>query len=77
MYEIGDPASYILPDVIVDLRQVELIQKTPNQEVLVRGVYGRAPTPFLKVSGIYMDGYKVTGELLIGGPEAKLKVITY
>ncbi len=35
---------------------------------------GRAPTNMLKVSGIYMDGYKVTGELLIGGLEAREKV---
>lgn len=39
------------------------------------GARGRPPTPFLKVSGVYMDGMKVTGELFIGGQEAKQKVL--
>lgn len=74
LYEIGDPGSYILPDVIVDLRQVTLEQVGKNR-VLVKNARGRSPTPFLKVSGIYMDGYKVTGQLLIGGLDAREKAL--
>lgn len=58
LYEIGDPAAYILPDVIVDLTSVTL-RSAGKDRVLVAGARGRASTPYLKVSGIYMDGYKV------------------
>ena len=74
IYEIGDPGAYILPDVILDLRQVTLKQ-VGEDRVEVRGARGRAPTPLLKVSGIFMDGYKVTGELFIGGMEAREKAL--
>jgi hypothetical protein len=73
VYEIGDPGNYILPDVVLDLRQVSLQQLGPDR-VMVRGAKGKAPTPYLKVSGIYMDGYKVTGEVFIGGIQAAQKV---
>ena len=73
VYEIGDPGSYILPDVIVDLRLVKL-EQLETDRVRVSGVRGRAPTPYLKVSGIYMDGFKVTGEIFIGGLESAQKV---
>jgi hypothetical protein len=72
VYEIGDPSFYILPDVIVDFCNVKLIQESEDR-VLVSGVTGLAPTKFLKVSGIYTNGYKVTGELFLGGLEAKEK----
>ncbi|CAG8615293.1 17007_t:CDS:2 [Racocetra fulgida] len=69
VYEILDPGTYILPDVILDLRGVKLKQVGENK-VLVTGAKGRAPTKYLKVSGIYSDGYKMTGQLVIGGIDA-------
>lgn len=72
LYESLDPALYILPDVILDLRQIQLTQVGPDR-VLVRGAQGRAPTAWLKCCGIFMDGWKVTGQLVIGGQEAKEK----
>ncbi|CAG8587652.1 11478_t:CDS:2, partial [Scutellospora calospora] len=69
LYEILDPGAYILPDVILDLRNVKLKQVDENK-VLVTGAKGRAPTKYLKVSGIYLDGYKMTGQLVIGGIDA-------
>ncbi|KAJ3220255.1 hypothetical protein HDU67_003270 [Dinochytrium kinnereticum] len=72
LYEVLDPGAYILPDVIADLRMVE-VREVGTDLVRVSGVKGRAPTPFLKTSGVYADGYKMTGELLIGGTEAKKK----
>ena len=74
IYEIGDPSSYILPDVVVDLRNVNLEQIDVDR-VRISNVKGRPPTSFLKVSGIYMDGYKVTGEIFIGGLEARDKAL--
>lgn len=73
LYESLDPALYILPDVILDLRQINLTQIGPDR-VLVRGAQGRAPTPWLKCCGIFMDGWKLSGQLVIGGHEAKEKV---
>lgn len=72
LYEILDPALYLLPDVILDMRQVKLSQVGPNR-VHVTGAKGRQPTPFLKCSGIFIDGWKMSGELLIGGADAKKK----
>jgi hypothetical protein len=84
---LGDPGAYYLPDVIVDLRNVTLTEVGQNR-VLVQGTKGRAPSPFCKgmehkrftscllieiVSGVFMDGFKVTGELFLGGVEAVAK----
>ncbi|CAH1760421.1 13298_t:CDS:10 [Entrophospora sp. SA101] len=62
LYEILDPGAYILPDVVLDLRNVELKQ-IGTDRVLVTGAKGRPPTEDLKVSGVYVDGYKMNGML--------------
>ncbi|CAG8745446.1 16879_t:CDS:2, partial [Cetraspora pellucida] len=41
-----------------------------DNKVLVTGAKGRSPTKYLKVSGIYLDGFKMTGQLVIGGIDA-------
>jgi hypothetical protein len=74
LYEILDPSLYLLPDVILDMRQVNLSQVGHNR-VLVSGAKGLQPTPFLKCSGIFLDGWKISGELLIGGVDAKKKAL--
>jgi hypothetical protein len=74
LYETLDPGAYMLPDVVVDIRQVRLVQVGPNR-VQVQGARGRAPSPWLKVSGVHVKGYKISGELVIGGVEAREKVI--
>ncbi|KAI3654162.1 hypothetical protein MP228_000881 [Amoeboaphelidium protococcarum] len=74
VYEIGDPSRYILPDVIVDFTQVKMKQVGENR-VQITGCRGYAPTDSLKVSGIYMDGYKITAELFLAGLEAKEKAL--
>lgn len=72
LYEIGDPAAYILPDVVCDLTQVQLRQ-TGDDRVEVRGARGLPPTPHYKVSTTYADGYRVVGTLMIAGAEAGRK----
>ena len=72
LYEIGDPAAYILPDVVCDFRDVTMTVSGPDQ-VRVTGARGRPPTPTLKVSATYPDGFRVIGTLTIGGYEAAAK----
>src|SRR6516225_882965 len=72
LYEIGDPATYILPDVICDFRQVRIEQQGPDC-VSVSGTVGRPPTPTYKVSATYVDGFRCTAQLSIIGFDAVRK----
>ncbi|KAI7857121.1 hypothetical protein BDC45DRAFT_436383 [Circinella umbellata] len=72
LYETLDPALYILADVILDMRQVQLTQISDNR-VHVKGAKGYQATPYLKCCGIFMDGWSVNGTLIIGGENAKAK----
>ena len=69
VYEIGDPAAYLLPDVTCDWRQLSLLQSGPDR-VEVRGARGRVPTDSYKVSATYQDGFRATGTMMIGGRDA-------
>lgn len=69
IYEIGDPASYLLPDVTCDFRSVTLTQLGDNR-VQVLGAKGRAPSDQYKVSATYQDGFRATGTMMIGGRNA-------
>ncbi len=72
LYEIGDPAAYILPDVVADFSNVTIAQVTDNV-VRVSGAKGRPPTPNYKVSAIYQDGYRSVATVSIVGPDAAAK----
>ncbi|WP_420588426.1 acyclic terpene utilization AtuA family protein [Bacterioplanoides sp.] len=72
LYEIGDPANYLLPDVSCDFSQVNLEQVGDNQ-VKVSNAKGRAPSDQYKVSATYMDGFRCTATFMIGGREAAQK----
>ncbi len=72
VYEIGDPAAYMLPDVTCDWRELSLRQ-TGEDRVEVRGALGRAPGGSYKVSATYQDGFRATGTMMIGGREAALR----
>lgn len=72
LYEIADPATYILPDVICDFTQVTLKQ-AGSQRVDVRGARGRAPTASYKVCATHVEGFKTSAQLTIVGFDAVAK----
>ena len=72
LYEIGDPAAYVLPDLVADFSDVRLVQMGPDR-VFVFGARGRAPTGQYKVSATYQDGYRAMASVSIVGPRAAAK----
>ncbi|MBS0315820.1 MAG: DUF1446 domain-containing protein [Proteobacteria bacterium] len=72
LYEIHDPAAYLLPDVVCDFTQISMQQSGPER-VRVQGARGRAPTGSYKVSATYLDGFKTSAQLTIVGFEAAAK----
>ena len=72
VYEMGDPRSYITPDVVADFTTIRL-EEDGTDRVRVRGVKGGPRTEFLKVSIAYADGWKATGTLTYAWPDAAAK----
>jgi len=69
VYEMGDPHSYITPDVIADFTTIQLAQAGPDR-VRVSGIQGRPATDKLKVSIAYRSGFKAVGTLVYAWPDA-------
>jgi hypothetical protein len=72
VYEMGDPRSYITPDVVADFASAKL-EQAGRDRVRVWGIQGRPAPSSLKVSAAYADGWKANGTLIISGPEALAK----
>jgi hypothetical protein len=72
LYEIGDPAAYVLPDVVCDFSNVR-IEQLDAQHVRVSGARGSAPTDHYKVSSTVLDGYRCAGTTVIIGIDAAAK----
>jgi len=72
LYEIGDPAAYVLPDVVADFSGVR-IEPEGHDRVRLTGARGRAPTTQYKVSSTYKDGMRAVAMLAIIGPDAVRK----
>ena len=72
VYEMGDPRSYITPDVVADFATARL-EQAGRDRVRVWGIKGRPAPGSLKVSASYFDGWKATGTLILSGPEAVAK----
>ena len=72
LYEIGDPARYLLPDVSCDFTAVTL-EQAGEHRVRVAGARGQPPGPAYKVSATYMDGFRCTAQLTVVGVDAAAK----
>jgi hypothetical protein len=69
VYEMGDPHSYITPDVVADFTTIHLADDGPDR-VRVFGIQGRPATDRLKVSIAYRAGFKAVGTLVYAWPDA-------
>ncbi|CCB85215.1 putative uncharacterized protein [Parachlamydia acanthamoebae UV-7] len=72
LYEIGDPGSYLSPDVNVSFLNIQLQEEAPNR-VRVSGGKGSPPPTSYKVSATYKNGYRADGLLTIIGRDADKK----
>jgi hypothetical protein len=66
---MGDPRSYITPDVVADFTSIRLEETGPDR-VRVHGITGGAATDKLKVSIAFRSGYKAVGTLVYSWPDA-------
>ncbi len=66
LYEIGDPAAYLLPDVTCDWTRVHL-EQVGTDRVEVTGARGRPAPPTLKAGAQVLDGFKMVFPLSITG----------
>lgn len=57
LYEIGDPAAYILPDVICDFTQIKL-EQLGNDRVRMTNARGRGVPATYKTSMTWADGWR-------------------
>jgi hypothetical protein len=72
VYEIGDPARYFTPDVIVDFTTLQLQQIAPDR-VEITGARGEPRPDLLKASVSYHYGWKAVGTLVYSAPDALRK----
>ncbi|WP_342641794.1 acyclic terpene utilization AtuA family protein [Rhodoligotrophos ferricapiens] len=73
LYELGEPATYILPDVICDFTHVSLTD-LGHDRVEVKGARGRVATDSYKVSATYQDGFRSTAMFTMVGRNNRAKI---
>lgn len=69
LFEIGDPAAFITPDVVCDWRNVKLERVGPDR-VKASGAKGNPATTSYKVLATYHDGFRVLATALFAGIDA-------
>jgi hypothetical protein len=72
VYEVHDPARYVLPDVVCDFTHVTL-EDLGGHRVRVSNARGLPATSSYKASLTYPHGYRCTATLMIVGAEAVQK----
>ena len=74
LYELGDPANYLSPDVIASFLTLH-VENLGNDRVRVSGATGKPAPATLKVSATLRAGYRASGMLTVIGRDAALKAI--
>ena len=72
LYEVGDPARYVLPDVVCDFTDVT-VDPAGIDRVRVRGAKGRPAPSTYKVSATWQDGFRCVAQQSIFGIDAVAK----
>jgi hypothetical protein len=72
LYEVGDPARYMTPDVVADFTKVAL-EPVGRDRIRVTDAGGTPASDTYKVSLAYRDGFQSSGMLAIAGPDAAFK----
>ncbi|WP_428381931.1 acyclic terpene utilization AtuA family protein [Nevskia ramosa] len=72
VYEVGDPAAYLLPDVSCDWRDLRVEAAGPDR-VRVSGARGRAPSAYYKCSVTAQEGFRCATTMMVGGLDAVRK----
>jgi hypothetical protein len=72
VYEIGDPANYLSPDVAVSFLNLS-VDNLARDRVRVAGAIGKSRPDTLKVSATYRDGFRAAGTLTVVGRDAREK----
>ncbi|MGV3569509.1 MAG: acyclic terpene utilization AtuA family protein [Ramlibacter sp.] len=72
LYEVGDPACYVLPDVRCDFTQVR-VEATGPDRVRVTGARGEAPPSTYKLSASYQAGWRCVSQVSVFGVDAVAK----
>ncbi len=69
LYEIHDPAAYLVPDVVLDLTQV-MVEEVGHDRVLVRGARGHPRPDTFKATVCVDGGILGEAEISYAGPNA-------
>lgn len=72
LYEVGDPAAYVVPDVVCDFTGITLEQVGPDR-VLVKGARGHAAPPMLKACATVDAGWRSIALIPVIGIDAVAK----
>jgi len=72
LYEVGDPANYLMPDVCCDWRHVQ-VERTSHDTVNVRGARGLPAPTHYKANATWQDGWQLQLMMAIRGIDAPLK----
>ena len=69
LYETHNPNQYIVPDVVADMSELNLIEEEPNK-VLVKGAVGHKKPDLLKATICSESGFMGEAEMSYAGPNA-------
>jgi hypothetical protein len=72
LYEVGDPAAYMLPDVVCDFGDVT-VESVGENRVRVAGARGSGPTGRYKVTVTHTDGLRCIAFMPVVGRDAARK----